>query len=475
MNTALGKVLPVLRKVFDSDLYILFLCAAVLSGWIFGCWVAMIIVMLAVTAIGTICSVKLKPLISFLMLYTATMGNQTVTKTDIILILVFAILVVVALVFNLIFYKRDWALLHPKNVKGYTFAHILLIIPFLFAGLGSNVENKSASFVAAAIMFLITLLYVLLYVGASKEKSDFTGYALKCVFALSVIASVEFIISIVRIGNYDAIIANLLSKNFWIGWTGPNTTASVISMGIPCGFCLCLKKRKLNFLAVPACVIAVFIEFALVILSGSRGSILFSVVTLPPLLLYAMWKTESKPTYFTSVSVMFLLSMLLIVKFNEQINPVIMSILNKGMSSSGRVEYIYPEAVELFKQNPIFGGGWGYKLTNNMAGFPQPYLFHSTFYQFLANMGIVGVAFLAIFFIWRYLSVIPLRKNYAAVALTVSVFLFDAYSLIDTSFFNPSLFIITTLMLLAIELDMPKDKCLAFFGKNPLNLFKKKK
>ncbi len=474
MNTTLGKVLPVLRRVFDSDLYLLFLCAAVLTGWIFGCWVAMIIVMLAVTVIGTLCSVKLKPLISFLMLYTATMGNQTVTKTDIILIFVFALLVVAALITNLVIYKRDWSLLHPKNIKGYTFAHVLLIIPFLFAGLGSSVENKSASLVAAAIVFLITLLYVLLYVGASKEKGDFTDYAVKCVFALSVIASLEFIISIVRIGNYDQIVADLLNKNFWIGWTGPNTTASVISMGIPCGLCLCIKKRKLNFLAIPACIAAVFIEFALVILSGSRGSILFSVVTLPSLLLYAMWKTESKPTYFATFSVAFLLFALLIVKFNEQINPVIMTILNKGMSSSGRVEYIYPEAVELFKQNPIFGGGWGYKLSNNLAGLPQPYLFHSTFYQFLANMGIVGVLFLAIFYLWRYITVIPLRKNPAAVTLMVSVFLFDAYSLIDTSFFNPSLFIMTTLVLLSMELDTEKTKCLAFFGKNPLNIFKKR-
>lgn len=474
MRNTTQKVLGILKKAFESDLYILFLCTAVLAGWIFGCWVEMILVMLAFTAIGTLLTATLKPLISFLVLCAATMGNQTVTDKDILLIFLFSLAVVGALIANLVIYKRNWTVLHPKKIKGYTLSHLLLIIPFLFAGVGSKVGNKNASLVAAGLVILITLLYLLLYVGAKRENGNFTNYLVKCVLALSVITSLEFILAIIRIGNVDAIIANIINKTFWIGWTGPNTTGCIISLGIPCALSLCIKKRDINFLVIPACVFIAFLEFALVILSGSRGSILFLVMILPTLLLYAMWKTESKPTFIISMTVVFWLFALLILKFNKLLNPIIISILQKGMSSSNRIESIYPEAVQLFKDNPVFGAGWGYKLSTNLSGLPEPYFFHSTFYQFLANMGIVGILFLAIFFMWRYMTVIPMRKNFSAIALTASVFLFDAYSLIDTSFFNPILFIVSMLMILSIELDMPNDRCLAFGIINKLKFFKRK-
>lgn len=473
-NVFLSKTTGVLRNFFSSDYYIVALSVAVLFGWASGYWVETILFMLAITVLGTLISSDLRHVLSFLILYGATMGTQDVSKTDILLLVVFSSLEAISLIANLIIYKRDFSVLKPSRLKGFTFAHILLIVPFLLAGIGFDGEHKSASFVATVIVFLITLLYLVLYVGLhGSEKRGFMDYVLKSVFALSLVSSAELLIHLVRLGSVDAIISTLQNKNLWIGWTGPNTIASIISMGLPCALYLCVKKRRLSFLIVPSCLIAFMAELALIIFSGCRGAVLFSLFVTPSLLLYTMWKTECKTLFFVSFSVIFVLTALLIVKYGDTILKIISTMLNKGMSSSGRIEDIYPEAIALFKDNPVFGVGWGYKLTHTLSGLWQPYLFHSTFFQFLANMGIVGVVCLVIFYMWRYFSVLPLYKNPAAVAVIVSILLFDMYSMIDTSFFSPALFITLDVMSLSMELEMPSNRCLAFLGKDPLRPIKR--
>lgn len=461
------------KSFYESDIYILFLAVLTLLSWTTGLWVAGIIFMLALTIIGTLISTEFKHLIAFLALFSATMSTQTIKSAEVLLIAIFVLMELIAVVANLIMYKRDWSVLHPKNVKGFTAAHVALIIPFLLAGLGGNVGNPLASLVAAGIITAITVLYVLLYVGAKNSGKNYMDYVLKCVFALSIVTCFEFVIYILRFGDFDAIIETIREKRLWMGWAGPNALGSVISMGIPCTLYLTIKKHKLSALTVPFFVVIVFLQFALIVLSGCRGAMLFALMLLPALLLYAMWQTENKAIYFWSVAIVFVAFVFAIFSFSDELSPIITKILSKGNSSSGRTDSLYPEAVSLFKQSPIFGVGWGYKIKPNLSGFYEPYLFHSTFFQFLANMGIVGVIFMVIFFLWRYFLVLPMYRKPAAVLVTISILLFDLYSMIDTNFFNPALFMLISIMSLTMELDMPEDRCLAFLGKDPTKLFKR--
>lgn len=462
-----------IKSFYESDIYILFLAVLTLLSWTTGLWVAGVIFMLALTIIGTLISTEFKHLLAFLTLFSATMSTQTVGNAEVLLISVFAFMELIAVVANLIIHKRDWSVLHPKNVKGFTAAHVALIIPFLLAGLGGNVGNPLASLVASGFIIAITVLYVLLYVGAKNSGKNYMDYVLKCVFALSIVTCIEFVIYVLRFGDFDAIIETIKEKRLWMGWAGPNTLASVISMGLPCTFYLTIKKHKFSAVTVPLFVLIAFLQFALIVLSGCRGAMLFALMLLPSLLLYAMWQTQTKAIYFWSVAIIFVAFIFALFSFSDELSPVITKILSKGTSSSGRVEGLYPEAVSLFKLNPIFGAGWGYKLKPNLSGFYEPYLFHSTFFQFLANMGIVGVIFMVIFFLWRYFLVLPMYKNPAAVLATISLLLFDLYSMIDTSFFNPALFLLISMMSLTMELDMPEGRCLAFLGKDPTKLFKR--
>lgn len=476
MKELLKKSVSGIENLIKSDWYIVIFAIFVFLGWISGYWVGVICFLLGVTILATICFNTFKPLLCLLIMIAATMGTQRVTKTDIILITVFGVCQAIAVVCNLLIFKPDWSVISPKNIKGFSFAQILFVIPFLFAGLGYKDNNVKANLVAAGIMALIAIIYLLIYVGAKTNKDqNYMDYVIKALFGLTCVATVEFVICLIRIEDLSQITNMLIWKAIWFGWTGHNTFASVLSMGIPCALYLCIREQKCFYIGIPLATFMMFVEFGLMVLTGSRGAMLFTILLLPSMLLYTMWQTKHKLTFFISFSVCFLFIILVTLKFNKEISKILITILNKGLDSSSRVESIYPEAVGLFNQNKLFGVGWGYKLAPNLAGFLQPYLFHSTFFQVLANMGILGVICLVIFFLWRYFLVLPMYKKPGAVLIMVAIFVFDMYSMIDTSIFNPMLFIVLSCLSLAMELDMPDGKCCAFLGKDPLSIFKRKR
>lgn len=462
------------KTCLTSDLYIVFVSLICLSAWAFGYYTASICFLLALSAVGLVLTSDIKHFICVLILYTVSMGDPDIGLSEVIALIIFGVIAFMALIFNIVRFKKSFAPIAPAKIKGFLFAEILLIVPFLLAGIGNPADNRTITFAVAAVYALIVLISALVYVAAKgSDGSDFAHYVLKAVLALSLVASVEFIISMTQYDSVEALAETLKMKSSWIGWAGPNTFASVISMGVPCAFYFCVNKTKRSLLTVPSMVIVVGAELILIILSCCRGAILFAFMLLPFECLYTMMKTENKKLFLLSVSVSFIVFVLFILVGIDELNGIVGYIFERGMNSSGRVEELYPEAVELFKSYPVFGAGWGYNVTETLSGFPQIYFFHSTFFQMLANTGIVGIVFMVYFYLWRYSSLLPQIKKPSAVAATLAIFVFDAYSMIDTSIFNPAMFSILAAISVAIDLDAPENRSLAFFGKDPVKAIKK--
>ena len=243
MKELLKKSVSGIENLIKSDWYIVIFAIFVFLGWISGYWVGVICFLLGVTILATICFNTFKPLLCLLIMIAATMGTQRVTKTDIILITVFGVCQAIAVVCNLLIFKPDWSVISPKNIKGFSFAQILFVIPFLFAGLGYKDNNVKANLVAAGIMALIAIIYLLIYVGAKTNKDqNYMDYVIKALFGLTCVATVEFVICLIRIEDLSQITNMLIWKAIWFGWTGHNTFASVLSMGIPCALYLCIRE-----------------------------------------------------------------------------------------------------------------------------------------------------------------------------------------------------------------------------------------
>ncbi|MBQ3754713.1 MAG: O-antigen ligase family protein, partial [Clostridia bacterium] len=158
----------------------------------------------------------------------------------------------------------------------------------------------------------------------------------------------------------------------------------------------------------------------------------------------------------------------LVVYFGDHVSEVLSTMLDKGFDSSGRTELLYPVAIDTFKQHPIFGAGWDFKLGEIDGNSYSPYWHHSTALQILADMGIVGAIAFVFFYFHRYRTFFVLRKRPEAIMLFLALFLFDAYAMIDTAFFSPTFFIMLLIISLAVEVDLPDNKCRAFGGRNPI-------
>ena len=135
---------------------------------------------------------------------------------------------------------------------------------------------------------------------------------------------------------------------------------------------------------------------------------------------------------------------------------MVLSLIKRGMGSSGRTE-LFKEAWGLFKAHPIFGVGKGYMGPNTPPSAIGVYFFHSTFFQVIACMGIVGLAAYAYFYIIRFKILFKNIKhsfNLFCLALLIG---FEGYSLLDTGTFIAypfmALIVIITLLLERVQTD----------------------
>lgn len=474
MAEKIKKAFSVIDRFVQSDYYICLMAILTFLGWVYKIWVPMLCVMLALAVLPLFISKNTKHLLSFLMLFTCIISDNRHELQDFKYLLIpFVLLLVVGFIFSLVYFKRDWSVLGIKKIKGFHFALILLIIPFALGGLGSPYENGLAVFLAFLLVAVIAFGYTFFVVTNAKEKSDLMDYMIKVLFVLGVVASFELItLFATSCNSIEELKSFILDKNsFKLGWAGANNVAPVISMAIPATFALCIKKNK----ATPIFVAIIALEYILILSTGCRGSILFSILALPIMLFYITIKTENKMAFCTSICVLFVVGIVLVGKYGRFISSILTSLLDRGFDSSSRVEWLYPEAIQTFKTWPIFGAGWDYRLGERVEGGPNdgytPYWYHSTFFQVLANMGICGIIFFVIFYVWRYRLVLSLLNKPYALALTLSIALFDAYGMIDTNFFGPTFFIMLACISFTIEHSVPEKQCTAFGARPFKTLF----
>ena len=106
----------------------------------------------------------------------------------------------------------------------------------------------------------------------------------------------------------------------------------------------------------------------------------------------------------------------------------------------------------MFIKHPIVGAGMGYSGVNYdmvVIGF---YWFHSTFFQIIASMGIVGLIGYLYFYIVRYKIIIKsARSGIFGVFALLALIGFELYSMIDTGTFIPVPTMMLTMLITLIN------------------------
>ena len=456
-----------LNSFIQSDWWIVLNVVLVFVSWISGGWFVVLPILVVMNTLPLFFFKDTKHLLTLILSFTFAISDNRHRLDGYAWMLVFVLLLFVAMAFSLIRFKRDYSSLHPKNIKGFHAALIALAIPFALAGITTASQSPIARVAVLALIILGALGYTFFYITlkGDADKTQVAEYVIKVLFCLGVAISLQAVYYYATTFNsFGEFKTAIMDKNLRLGWGGPNNVAPVLSMTIPATLYLCLKRNK----AVPLLVFCALFEYLLIFCSGCRGAILFTTIAMPILMLYVMGKTENKLLFASSVCALLTVAVVLLGLFSEHVSPIFTRLLDRGFDSSGRTEGVYPAALELFKRFPIFGAGWDYNLGAMAKDSYTPYWYHSTALQILADMGIVGAIAFAFFYFHRYRTFLVLRKKPQAFAIFFSLALFDAYGMIDTNFFGPSFFMMLLVLSLAVELELPDDKCRAFGGRDPI-------
>lgn len=308
-----------------------------------------------------------------------------------------------------------------------------------------------ASVISLGPGLLIVYMFFNNYVHTPKQAC-LKQYYSKTVMWMTFFACLEMFVVIV---NQRFIHSPNFNVNE-LGWANVNCVATLIIITIPLCFYMMVKSQQVAKWFVVA---GVFCGFLL--LSGSSGALLSFVLYVPFLAVYTFYsmdrtKQMSCRNVFFTVFLIALFAVTLIAVYDFSI---IISLVEKALSANGRY-VLYDEAISLFVKNPVFGVGLGYynDLFPTLIGNIRAYNFHSTFYNVIATMGIVGLTAYAYYFASRIYVFTVKDCRFSKIAF-ITLMIFSTYGMIDTCEFNMiPLSIIIILLCLVAEIDSKKHK-----------------
>ncbi|MCF7931525.1 MAG: O-antigen ligase family protein [Acholeplasmataceae bacterium] len=179
-----------------------------------------------------------------------------------------------------------------------------------------------------------------------------------------------------------------------LGWANINDMCFYISLTLPSYFYFIFKKQRiyLNSLLLILPVVAV-------VLTKSRGGMISFGISIIGLALLMLYKGNRK--LLTIFSIFIVIFVLFFILNSQLIQVWIESFIDSFTVEdygffTGR-KLIYQVGLEVFRQHPLFGGGWmsisiAYDRWIEVYGLPQRlFMFHSTLIQALATMGLFGL------------------------------------------------------------------------------------
>lgn len=446
-----------MQKLFGSREFVLIWAAVVFICWLTGGWVAAIVI--AAVLVGLILSLCRDTLPSLAILWTFlfAIGINRHQLNGFAPLISAVLFIVVGIVVNLIRFRPKFSFLGYKEVKATTVATLCFCAAVAFSGIAMKGRNVGAALIVAALALLLGAGYLFFSatIGAdqpiSKEEKGATNgnrmteYVLFLMFVSGVIITLETVVTYARQGGLSAVKINLLNKSMDLGWGGPNNYSIIMATMIPATLYYAVKYGKYS----PLFVLYSLLQFAIVVASGSRGSILFGSVVLTAALGYAVYKCAYRGRTIITVVAAVDICLIIFMKNAKEINEAFSNMMSLGLGDNGRIP-LYQEAIRLFKWQPIFGVGFDYRLGGLAGDGYSPYWYHSTFFQALASTGIVGFLALAYLAVSRYrnfVTDVSVEKTFMAAGFLI----FDLYALTDVFFFTPNGLLFLFIMTLAAE------------------------
>lgn len=256
------------------------------------------------------------------------------------------------------------------------------------------------------------------------------------------------------------------SDSYWnFGWGNRGMAATFLPFAAVMCLYLSVRAKKHAF----AYVLASYAIMVCLFLTLSRAAIIFGTVAFVAALIFACVRGNRKQTLVTSGCVIVVAALACAV-FHQQIAVLAGEIWERfsqikiyfengrlvieGTSGRFGEDALYGQAVQMFKQNPVFGVGMGGHPDVAINDSPDAAArFHSTVFEVMASMGVVGMACYAFYYAMRFREVLckDNRKNLFSIFTLFTWVAYEGQSLVDMSTFEPIFCIFVALQLAIIE------------------------
>lgn len=299
--------------------------------------------------------------------------------------------------------------------------------------------------------------YLFLYVFFVSTTKSRLSYVMKIMFFLSILLTLELAYNITNgflnnnVGFTIKERIQLGMRSSWYsgdyGWGNINDVVIHLVLMMPAQLYYIIKypKRLFNWFFPFASAFVIFF-------SASRGGYISLMLSLLAYT-YLLIKYGTK-RHFINGGIAVIISLGILLGFPVLIDTAVDVFLQGGFDdldqfSSSRIT-LYKHAIEIFKQFPLFGGGW--EAMTDIGNPNRIQVFHSTLFHTMAVMGAFGLIALGIYFYQSFKLIIKSRKI-ESIFIFFGILITQIHGLIDNTQFMLVYTFITIILLVTIEND----------------------
>lgn len=370
----------------------------------------------------------------FLLPYVFTTQNLDYYYSKMVYLIVLLVLLVLSVGY---FIYRQIFVFKRKFEKGYLFWGLVAIsIANVLAGAFSSqfdIKISLLTLVVCLVLFAVYLICKNFLIGDLKKHLCY-AFLVACGVVM-----LEMLISGFMTGDLINAIAN---KKLRVGIDEINAAATLLGAGIPICLYLAHESTRKYLWYLVATVIFIF-----VIMSCSRGALLFTFIVSIAALIYHIIKCKNrKPAMYYSIGLVATLLLIFIV-FHQSIIELFSWYIKRGFDDSGRFE-IYEMCFDLFVKNPVFGVGY----VTEYVVVPGTNLLitHSTIIQIFSSLGVVGLITYGLYYYQRYATLLK-GKDTFSIFVMFSLLVAELYGLIDS--FCMNIFLIMVFYIFSAECE----------------------
>lgn len=210
------------------------------------------------------------------------------------------------------------------------------------------------------------------------------------------------------------ILREYASDNILIGLTNHYSTSGIYcSIGLIIAFCFFLQKPKSK-----KSMFFLFFMMLSLLFTQKRGPLVFAVCSC--MVMYFIYKKINIKTIMKFIVIIAALGVALIFAYNniESINHALSRFVefsdDNADISNGRMP-LYELAIDIFKENPVFGIGWGgYRYEYGkykFLGTAETMNAHNIYLQVLSEIGIVGFVLIFSLMIYTFIKTIQILRK----------------------------------------------------------------